>query len=134
MDNMLLKVFCSLFSAVAVFSRLLSNEIDKRIHGNYRVKTHNGKCSAWYMKMIWKVQYSLLMPKCTGLCDGTTRLHLYVTVLLTFYIVKKQQIFSSLSFYKYYYLLPLIYAPCISDLLEKSNFVLDFVFEKGEPV
>ena len=48
------------------------------------------------------------MPRYTGLWDSTTRLHLYVTVLLTFYILKKQQIFSSLSFYKHYYLLAAI--------------------------
>ena len=45
------------------------------------------------------------MPKETGLWDSTTRLHLYLSVLLTFYIVKKQQTFSSLWFYLHYYLL-----------------------------
>ena len=24
--------------------------------GDYRVKVHSGKCSAWYMKIIWKLQ------------------------------------------------------------------------------
>ena len=54
----------------------------------------------------WYENYSigLLMPKYTCLWDSTTRLHWYITVLLTFYIVKKQQIFSSLSFYKHYIL------------------------------
>ena len=43
--------------------RLLSSAIDKSIHGNYKVKTHSGKCSAWYMKIIWKLQYQFADPK-----------------------------------------------------------------------
>ena len=75
MDTMLLSVSCSLFSAVAVCMlkwwmvnllrnkeelfdfkhRLLSSANDQRIHGNYRVKTHSGKCSVWYIKTKWKL-------------------------------------------------------------------------------
>ena len=38
-------------------NRLLSSTNDNRIHGTYRVKTQSGKCSAWYMKITWKLQY-----------------------------------------------------------------------------
>ena len=76
MDIMLLNVSCSLFSAVAVCTlkwwmvNLLRNKEEsfdlipfafeckhQRIHENYKVKTHSGNCSAWYIKTIWKLQY-----------------------------------------------------------------------------
>ena len=29
----------------------------KGIHGSYRVNVHSAKCNAWYLKIIWKLQY-----------------------------------------------------------------------------
>ena len=84
---------------------------DKRIHGNYRVKTQSGECSAWYMKIIWKLLYQFTDAQINWLIIvySIIHLYLYVTALLTSYIVKKQQIFSSLSFYKHYHLLWIVH-------------------------
>ena len=33
-------------------------ELDElELNGNYRVKAHSRKSSAWYMKIIWKLQH-----------------------------------------------------------------------------
>ena len=68
-------------------------------------------CSAWYMKIIWKIphQFTDAQINCLIIVYSTIHLYLYVTALLTSYIVKKQQIFSSLSFYKHYHLLWIVH-------------------------
>ena len=81
---MLLKVYCSLFSAVTActfdwlldgrsliktkLNRLINNVCfrvqsitEKRKHGNYRMKAYgekySEKFSSWYMKAIWKIKH-----------------------------------------------------------------------------
>ena len=71
------------------------------------------------------------MPKETGLWDSTTRLHLYLSVLLTFYIVKKQQTFSSLWFYIHYYLLR-SYVLCIMFLCCVKKVFLEILQNSQE--
>ena len=73
---MLLKVYCSSFSAAAVctLDRLMVNlcfwlpSVKKKgIHEIYWMKSavdvYSGECSAWYMKKIWKLQHQFADTK-----------------------------------------------------------------------
>ena len=78
---------------IYAFHFLLSSAIDKE-QKRYMASTE-WKCkleSAVHCTWKWHEHYSisLLMSKQTDLQDSTIRLHLYITALLTLYIVKKK--------------------------------------------
>ena len=85
---MLLKVYCSFYSRYNFLIKSVCFRVrpmkKKELHGNYREKIQSGKCSPWYMKITWKMQYQFANVKIADLRDSTTRLQLYATTILAF--------------------------------------------------
>lgn len=121
-----MNVSCSLFSAVAVctlnwsminllrkqrrivwLTRCFWSAIDKRRHGNCRMKAHSEKCSAWYLKIIWKLQFQFADARLNWLTWLHNSSAFIRYSLFNILHSKKQHIFCSLPFYKHYYFLSL---------------------------
>ena len=132
---MLLQVYCFSFSAVTACTydwltdgrSLIKSKLNRLINNvcfqvrSITKKAKHGTWSTWYMKIIWTVQYSFLMPKWTDLRDCTTRPHSHVTAILTFHIIK-DSIFCLIVLR----LLLLIHVVCVQDLLEKNYAEFSF--------
>ena len=63
-----------------------------------QVKTYSGKCSAWYMKIIWKLQYQFPDAQINWLMGYHNSPAFIRYCTFDIFILKKHQIFSSLLF------------------------------------
>ena len=117
---MLLKVYCSSFSAVKAYTfdwltdgqssiKRNLNRLIKRvcfrvrsINKEIKWNVHSEKYSTWYMKKLWKIQYKFADARIIWLTVWyySSTLTRYCTFNISYR--KRQHIFFALSFYNHY--------------------------------